>query len=417
MFFQSKKCIFAVEIKLIHCCMDRLFSTYGRLLAATNLHFTRYLYEQINWDNKLIVIKGAKGVGKTTMILQHILRTFPDKEKALYVSLDNVWFANHSVLQLAEYHYTHGGTHLFLDEVHKYKGWQQEVKNIYDSYPDMHVVMTGSSMLKLEESLVGDLSRRHRQYTLHGLSFREYLQLEEVAKLPVLTLEELLKNHFTTASEITSKVKVLPYFEKYLERGYYPFYREEGDGFFDRLQQIIDTIVTSEIPSVANIEYDSVYKAKQLMAILAECSPYTLNISSLCKTLQSSRNNVLKLIDLMDKAALMRRLYAASEGMNMLTKPEKILFNNTNLMYALAPQVESGTMRETYLSSQTGVAHQLSMPTQGDLVVDGKWLFEVGGKNKGFSQIKNVENSFVVSDKIDIGHGDKIPLWLFGLLY
>ena len=214
-----------------------------------------------------------------------------------------------------------------------------------------------------------------------------------------------------------SKVKVLPYFEKYLERGYYPFYREEGDGFFDRLQQIIDTIVTSEIPSVANIEYDSVYKAKQLMAILAECSPYTLNISSLCKTLQSSRNNVLKLIDLMDKAALMRRLYAASEGMNMLTKPEKILFNNTNLMYALAPQVESGTMRETYLSSQTGVAHQLSMPTQGDLVVDGKWLFEVGGKNKGFSQIKNVENSFVVSDKIDIGHGDKIPLWLFGLLY
>jgi len=153
------------------------------------------------------------------------------------------------------------------------------------------------------------------------------------------------------------------------------------------------------------------------MAILAECSPYTLNISSLCKTLQSSRNNVLKLIDLMDKAALMRRLYAASEGMNMLTKPEKILFNNTNLMYALAPQVESGTMRETYLSSQTGVAHQLSMPTQGDLVVDGKWLFEVGGKNKGFSQIKNVENSFVVSDKIDIGHGDKIPLWLFGLLY
>ena len=153
------------------------------------------------------------------------------------------------------------------------------------------------------------------------------------------------------------------------------------------------------------------------MAILAESSPYKLNISSLCKTLQSSRNNVLKLIDLMDKAALMRHLYAASEGMNMLTKPEKILFNNTNLMYALAPQVESGTMRETYLSSQTGVAHQLSMPTQGDLVVDGKWLFEVGGKNKGFSQIKNVENSFVVSDKIDIGHGDKIPLWLFGLLY
>jgi predicted AAA+ superfamily ATPase len=351
------------------------------------------------------------------MILQHILRTFADKEKALYVSLDHLWFANHSVLDLAEYFYTHGGTHLFLDEVHKYKGWQQEVKNIYDSYPGMHIVVTGSSMLKLEESLVGDLSRRHRQYTLEGLSFREYLLLEQVAELPVLTLEQILENHFMEASQMTSKVKVLSYFEKYLVAGYYPFYKEEGDGFADRLQQVIDTIVTSEIPSVANIEYDSVYKAKQLLAILAETSPYTLNISSLCTTLQSSRNNVLKLIDLMDKAALVRRLYSASEGMNILTKPEKILFNNTNLMYALSPQIESGTKRETYLASQVGVNHQLYMPTQGDLVVDGKWLFEVGGKNKGFSQIKGIEDSFVVSDNIDIGHGDKIPLWLFGLLY
>jgi hypothetical protein len=397
--------------------MDRLFKTYGRLLAETNLRFTRYLYEKINWDNRLIVIKGAKGVGKTTMILQHILRSFEDKEKALYVSLDHIWFANHSVLDLAEYFYTHGGTHLFLDEVHKYKGWQQEVKNIYDAYPGMHIVVTGSSMLKLEESLMGDLSRRHRQYTLEGLSFREYLLLEQVAELPVLTLEQILSNHFMEASQITSKVKVLSYFEKYLIAGYYPFYKEEGDGFADRLQQVIDTIVTSEIPSVANIEYDSVYKAKQLLAILAETSPYTLNISSLCTALQSSRNNVLKLIDLMDKAALIRRLYAASEGMNILTKPEKILFNNTNLMYALSPQVEAGTKRETYLASQLSVGHQLHMPVQGDLVVDGKWLFEVGGKSKGFSQIKNIEDSFVVSDSIDIGHGDKIPLWLFGLLY
>ena len=397
--------------------MDRLFKTYGRLLAETDLRFTRYLYEKINWDNRLIVIKGAKGVGKTTMMLQHILRSFEDKEKALYVSLDHIWFANHSVLDLAEYHYAHGGTHLFLDEVHKYKGWQQEVKNIYDAYPGMHIVVTGSSMLKLEDSLLGDLSRRHRQYTLEGLSFREYLLLEQVAELPVLTLEQILANHFMEASQITSKVKVLSYFEKYLVVGYYPFYKEEGDGFADRLQQVIDTIVTSEIPSVANIEYDSVYKAKQLLAILAETSPYTLNISSLCTTLQSSRNNVLKLIDLMDKAALIHRLYAASEGMNMLTKPEKILFNNTNLMYALSPQVESGTKRETYLASQLGVSHQLHMPSQGDLVVDGKWLFEVGGKSKGFSQIKNIEDSFVVSDNIDIGHGDKIPLWLFGMLY
>ena len=397
--------------------MDRIFKTYGRLLAGTDLAFTRYLYDQINWDNRLIVIKGAKGIGKTTMLLQHILKTFPDKQKALYVSLDHIWFARHTLLDLAEYHYTHGGTHLFLDEVHKYKGWQQEIKNIYDSYPDLHVVVTGSSMLRLEESLVGDLSRRHRQYTLEGLSFREYLELEQVAHLPVLSLETVLNDHFMLASQITSKVKVLGYFEKYVEAGYYPFYREEGDGFPDRLQQVIDTIISTEIPSVSKIEYDSVYKAKLLLAVLAESSPYTLNISGLCSTLQASRNNVLKLLDLMDKAALVRRLYSADRGMNMLTKPEKVLFANTNLMYCLTPRAEEGTMRETFLASQLAVAHQLSMPSHGDLVADGRWLFEAGGKNKGFSQIKGIENSYVVADNIDIGHGSKIPLWLFGLLY
>lgn len=397
--------------------MDTLFKTYGRLLADTDLSFTRYLYDKINWDNRLIVIKGAKGVGKTTMLLQNIKRNFQQVEKALYVSLDNLWFANHTLLELAEYHYTHGGTHLFLDEVHKYKGWQQEVKNIYDSYPHLHLVVTGSSMLKLEESLTADLSRRHRAYTMEGLSFREYLKLEQVADLPVLSLETILNNHFTEASQITSKVKVLQHFEKYIESGYYPFYREEGDGFFDRLQQVIDTVVTTEIPAVSHIEYDSVYKVRQLLAVLAEMKPYTLNISSLCTTLQSSRNNVLKLLDLMDKAALVRRLYATNGGMNMLTKPEKILFYNTNLMHCLTPQVDSGTMRETYLASQVGVDHQLYMPSKGDLVVDDKWLFEVGGKRKDFSQIKDMKDSFVVSDNMEIGHGNKIPLWLFGLLY
>jgi len=397
--------------------MDRIYKTYGRLLAETDLSFTRYLYEKINWDNKLIVIKGAKGVGKTTMLLQHILKSFTDKQKALYVSLDHIWFASHSILDLAEYHYTHGGTYLFLDEVHKYKGWQQEVKNIYDSYPGLHIVVTGSSMLRLEESLMGDLSRRVRQYTLEGLSFREYLALEQVVELPVLPLETVLNDHFMQASQITSEVKVLRYFEKYVQSGYYPFYREEGDGFADRLQQVIDTIITSEIPAVSNIEYDSVYKAKLLLGVLAESSPYTLNISGLSNTLQASRNNVLKLLDLMDKAALIRRLYSADSGMNLLTKPEKVLFNNTNLMFCLTPKADDGTMRETYLASQLGVAHQLSMPKQGAIVADGKWLFEVGGKNKGFTQIKGIKNSYIVADKMDIGHGDKIPLWLFGMLY
>ena len=230
-------------------------------------------------------------------------------------------------------------------------------------------------------------------------------------------MDEIINNHFNQASQITSQVKILHHFEKYIQSGYYPFYREEGDGFFDRLQQVIDTIVSSEIPAVSNIEYDSVYKTKQLLGILAERPPYTLNISSLCNALQSSRNNVLKLLDLMDKAALVRRLYSVESGMKMLTKPEKILFYNTNLMYCLTPHADSGTMRETYLASQVGAGHTIYMPNQGDLVVDGKWLFEVGGKKKGVSQVKDIAGSYVVSDDIEIGYGNKIPLWLFGLLY
>lgn len=397
--------------------MDNLYRTYGRLLAATDMGFTRYLYPTINWDNRLIVIKGAKGVGKTTMILQHIKRTFPNPEAALYVSLDNIWFANHTITELVEYHYTHGGTHLFMDEVHKYKNWQQEVKNIYDSYPDFHVVLTGSSMLKINEHLTADLSRRYRGYTMEGLSFREYLQLEGVANLDVVSLEDILQNHFSIASQITFKVKVLQHFERYLRTGFYPFYREEGDGFSDRLQQTIENIVGDEIPSVGNIEYDSVYKAKQFLGILAETTPYTLNISSMCNVMQTSRNNALKLIDLMDRAALIRRLYAESSGMKMLVKPEKILFANTNLMFALSPKADAGTVRETFLASQLAAFHRIAMPQQGDLQVDDKWLFEVGGKKKKFSQIKDVEGSFVVSDNIEIGYGNKIPIWLFGMMY
>lgn len=397
--------------------MDKIYQTYGRLLAETQTDFFRYLYPKIDWNNRLVVIKGAKGVGKTTMLLQHIKSAFEKPETALYASLDNIWFTTHTVVDLADYHYIHGGTHLFLDEVHKYKNWQQEIKNIYDSYPRLHVIVTGSSMLKIQENMAADLSRRYRAYNMEGLSFREYLKLENIADLQVFTLEDILQNHFKIATEITSKVKVLQHFEHYLKSGYYPFYREEGDGFYDRLQQVVETIVSNEIPSVSSIEYDSVYKTKQLLGILAETTPYTLNISALCNTLQSSRNNILKLIDLMDKAALVRRLYSAENGMRTLTKPEKILFYNTNLMYSLSSKIDSGTMRETFLASQLGTNHNLYMPEQGDLAVDGKWLFEVGGKKKKFSQIKDIEQSFVVSDDIETGYGNKIPLWLFGLTY
>lgn len=397
--------------------LDRLNRVYLHKVAEVSMDFTRYLYPRINWNNQLIMIKGPKGVGKTTMILQHIRRTFPDLSKALYASVDSSYFSTKSIVDLAEYAYTHGLTHLFLDEVHKYKGWDQQIKEVYDAFPKLHVVITGSSMLRLEES-ESDLGRRCRQYTMQGLSFREYLQLEGIVNWEPLALDDILTNHLTIAARLTNEEPVLGHFEKYLQHGYYPFYQEEGDGFEERLDVLINNIIQVEIPAVEkSIEYESVYKMKVLLGVLSQQNPYTLNIQELCKVLACSRDILYKMLHLLHRAQLLRRLYEVDGGMKMMEKPEKILFDNTNIMYALSETIDTGTMRETFFSNMLGEAHKLSMPTKGDLFVDGKHLFEVGGPRKGYKQIAGIQDSYVVQDGVDVGTGKKIPLWVFGLLY
>ncbi len=395
--------------------MQRLNAMYLHLLDEVTLDFTRYLYSQINWENRLILLKGPKGVGKTTMLIQHIKRTFDDKSKAFYASVDKSWFATHTIVDLAEYCVSHGVTHLFLDEVHKYRGWDKEIKEIYDAYPKLHVVITGSSMLQLSET-EADLSRRCRVYTMLGLSFREFLELEKVAVFDPITLEDILQNHPSIAAHITNRLPILKYFESYLEHGYYPFYKEEGDGFANRLENVVDSIIQVEMPTLANVSYELVYKIKILLGILAELNPYTLNVSDLANKLGSSRDSVYKMLDLMQKAGLIRRLYQKSTGMKKLQKPEKILFDNTNLMYALSPNADLGTLRETFVSNMLSM-HKLAMPQTGDLQVDNHYLFEVGGKSKNFTQIADIPNSYIIADGIDVGIGNKIPLWLFGMMY
>ena len=349
------------------------------------------------------------------MLLQHIKRTFPDEDRAFYASVDNSWFATHTIVDLAEYLVSHGVTHLFLDEVHKYNHWDKHIKEVYDSFPKLHIVITGSSMLQLNET-EADLSRRCRTYTMQGLSFREYLKLEDVAQIPTLTLEDVLHNHSTIAAHISNQLPVMKHFEKYLVYGYYPFYKEEGDGFAERLENVVNTIIQVEMPSVAKISYELVYKIKILLGILAELNPFTLNVSNLAGKLGVSRDSVYKMLDLLQKAGLIRRLYQKSTGMKLLQKPEKILFDNTNLMYALSPHTDIGTVRETFVANMLA-SHRLSMPEMGDVLVDDKYLFEVGGKKKGYHQIADFPNSFVVADGIDVGIGNKIPLYLFGMLY
>ena len=396
--------------------MNRLIENYNRLLGESRPSTFRYLYDSINWKNRLIVLKGARGVGKTTMLLQHIANAFEDTTKALYVSADHIWFANHSLIDLAEYHYTHGGTHLFIDEIHKYPNWQQEIKNIYDSFPHLNLIVTGSSMVRIEHAL-GDLSRRCKEYTMRGLSFREYLKLEGIADWQVLSLEEILQRHTQIAAKLTGQAKVLGHFDNYLRHGYYPFYIEEGNGFEERLERVINTVLNEDIPAVAKVEYDTIYKLRQLLAIFSEQSPYTLNVSALARTLETSTGQVMKLLDLLNQAAIIRRLFSKERSMKMLQKPEKVLFDNTNIMFALSSEADQGTLRETYFADMISFAHAVSMPQKGDLLVDKHFLFEVGGRTKGYKQIANIPDSFIVADGIDIGTENKIPLWLFGMMY
>lgn len=398
--------------------METLNRTYIRLLEQTECKFQRYLHSLIDWDERLIGIKGARGVGKTTLVLQHIKLAFDDWSKAFYTSLDNIWFSDHTLSELVEYLYTHGVTHIFLDEVHRYQTWVREIKNIYDSYPSLHIVFTGSSLLEIDNA-EADLSRRSRIYRLQGLSFREYLSINDIVAFPVLSLEDILSDHLKKAAEMTAQLRVLPHFEKYLRRGYYPFFLETktSDSYYDRLQKVILTVIDNDIPAVEDVGYETLLKTKRLLAILAETVPFTPKISSLCETVSTTRNQLIKLLYLLERAALIRTLCAEDKNLKAVGKPDKILFDNPNLMAALKQRPDTGTVRESFFAAMLSHSHNVHYPKQGDVIVDRHYLFEIGGKNKDFSQIRNIPDSYIAADEIETGFGNKIPLWLFGMMY
>lgn len=395
--------------------IDYLYLISNRRISRISTDYKRPLYYRINWDNRLIGIKGPKGVGKSTLILQHIKESFSDMSKVLYVSLDNLWFSSNNLIDLVEYHYSHGGTHIFLDEIHKYTNWQDSIKNIYDDYPDLHIVYTGSSILKLKTG-DGDLSRRLRSYEMDGLSFREYLFFENILDFNAITLEELLKNHTNIASSISSQIKILPYFEKYLSGGYYPFYKEEGDGYLSRVQEVITQTIDVDIPSMGDIEYSSLQKLKKLLNILSTQLPFIPKMNQLYQELETNREHGLKLLNLLEQAKLIAMLKSPVKALKHLSAPDKLYLDNTNMMYALNNNIEIGTVRKTFFMNQLSQNYNVSLPQKGDFLVEQKYIFEVGGRKKTFEQIKDEENSYLAVDSIEIGHGNRIPLWLFGFL-
>lgn len=393
-----------------------LYRNSHRNVSQVSMSFKRDFHDTINWNARLIGIKGPKGVGKSTLLKQHIKETFPDDSKVLYVSLDNMWFANNDLADLVEYHYLHGGTHLFLDEVHKYEHWQTYIKNIYDDYPTMNVVFTGSSMLKLDKG-EGDLSRRAAMYTMDGLSFREYLMFENALQFNKLSFDDITKNHVQIATDIARRIHILPYFEQYCKYGYYPFYKEDLEGFHAKLLEVVQQTIEMDIPSVDNVEYATMQKLKKLLGIIALQVPFIPRMEDLYGQLETSREQGLKLLDLLEKSALLSQLKNRTKAIRQMSAPDKLFLDNTNLMYAYNRSPEIGTIRETFFNNQVGTKHELNSVKKGDFLIDGKYTIEVGGADKSFEQIKDFPDSYLAIDDVEFGRGNKIPLWLFGFLY
>lgn len=398
--------------------INYLVKIFQRKLSATPMSFFRYLYPMIDWNDTLIGIKGPKGCGKSTLLLQHIKEAFKGKdiEKALYVSLDNLWFSTHDVIEVVDYHYTHGGTHLFIDEIHYYKHWQTLLKNISDDYPGLHVAYTGSPMLQMESS-EGDLSRRLAMYEMRGLSFREFLEYEGILQLPTFTLEQLLAEHVSIAMDICDKTKILEHFKKYLEVGYYPFYKSVHHGYYQRLQSVANQVIEVDYPIVDDITMSTIRKTKKLLMLLAERVPQLPKMNELYKELETDRNQGLKMLYALQRGGFLLLLSDNAKSPDNLSRPDKIYINNSTMMYALSPRVDTGTLRETFFMNQLSQRHEVRYPKAGDFLVDRKYLFEVGGKSKTFDQIKDIPDSYLAVDNTEMGHRNRIPLWMFGLLY
>ena len=379
-------------------------------LSLISLDFKRYMYNRIDWELRLVGIVGPRGVGKSTMVLQHILET-QDREKSLYVSADHGYFSGHTLTGLADEFVKDGGQHLYIDEVHKYEGWSIALKQIYDTHPDLKVTFTGSSMLDI---LAGeaDLSRRVVQYNMQGMSFREYLEFFCGIEIPVRTLEEIIH---TPNISIEGLRHPLPAFKQYLQTGYYPFSKEGA--FFSRLDQIITQTTEYDIPRFAGMSFTTGRKLHRLLVILSKTVPLKPEYTSLANAIKISRNDVPDHLLLLEKAQLIGQLRDETGGIRGLGKTEKVYLDNTNIIAALVGDaIDIGTVRETFFYNQTREVADVVSSKASDFCI-GKYTFEGGGKGKKRKQIADITDGYLVKDDMEYGMEGVVPLWAFGLLY
>ena len=390
--------------------MDSLNRIFRALLDNTNTDFVRYLHDTILWDSRLIAILGARGVGKTTLLLQHI-KLYDNVDDTLFVTADDLYFATHTLYDLALEFYQNGGKKLYIDEIHKYNGWSTEIKNIYDQIPGLKIVYTGSSILDLEKG-GADLSRRKLEYHLNGLSFREFLSIDRGIELPVHSLETILANKIEFPFD---KARPLALFKEYLQYGFYLFYNDSG--YYIRLNSVLNQTLENDIPNFAQLNVSTANKLKKLLYIIAQSVPFKPNFSKLSRDLDVSRNTIPDLIFYLEKAGVLNQLRDDTRGIKLLGKVDKIYLNNTNLAYAISNSApEIGNIRETVFFSLMRTTQEVTTSAVADFSI-GKYTFEVGGKNKGQKQIAGVKDSFIVKDDIEYGYKNILPLWAFGLTY
>ena len=398
--------------------MERLYEVFDIKLRNTPVKFSRALLKNMNWEHKLISILGARGVGKTTLILQHIKKEFKNpSNQVLFADVNHIYFSSNTIFDLTDQFYKKGGKFLFLDEIHKYPNWSIEIKQIYDTYADLHVVFTGSSIIEIEKG-EADLSRRVVKHFLHGLSFREYLEFDRGLFFNSITLNDILANPQEVSYSITKEIKPLEYFGDYLKFGYYPYFIEGRDVYFEKIRSTINLVLETDIPAAEKIDFQSVLKMKKLLSVISTSVPFKPNTHKIAALIEVSRPTLIKLFALLQRAQLILMLQSATKGIQKMAKPEKLYLNNTNLMFALAPETaDIGTQRETFFYNQISQKHKAEIHKSGDFLIDEKMTFEVGGANKSMKQIAGIENAWVVADGIELGFDKKLPLWLFGFLY
>ena len=400
--------------------MESLIKRHLNRMQTVNLDFVRSLMDEIDWNERLLMIKGQKGVGKTTLMTQRILQMFgsTNTTEVLYVSLDNIYFGTHKLLDFIEQFHAQGGKYLFMDEVHKYKGWSLEVKNAYDEFTDLHMVLSGSSLINLSDG-EADLSRRCISYTMLGLSFREYLQMFHQKGFRRRTFQEILTDGNSICAEVNAQVRPLPLFSEYLRYGYYPFLKESQSNYYVRIENIVNTTIEMELPQLRKLDIGNIRKMKSLLGILSSNVPYALDTVKLSKMAELSRITLLQYLQNLSEARLIQLLYSDVTNVKRLQKPDKIYMENPNMLHALATtQVNEGTEREVFFVNQLSAKHVVEYSkTSADFTIDHQYTIEVGGRSKDGKQIADVANGYIASADEEYVLGNKIPLWLFGFLY